>query len=139
MFNFLRKTALYILALPLLFILLGAASNQLVLNANDDTFPVRISAVKILKAEQGETRNFPDGSKLVGDILILPDGKLMLDYTHCVMTDKTHLNLLADIIDIGNIESVGDLLLDLGFWSWGYAPLAWGVVVVTKLRKEDRY
>jgi hypothetical protein len=68
----------------------------------------------------------------------LPDGTVMLDYTHCIMTKKTHLNFLADVIDRGDIESVGDLLIDFGSWTWVFAPFIWGFAVVTKLadRKE---
>ena len=139
MLSFLRKTALWIVLLPLLFTYLGAASNQLVLNANSDTFPVRINATKILIAEKGETEELPNGDKLVGNVLILADGTIMLDDTHCVMTDKTHLNFLADVIDLRGvgIESVGDIMLDLGDWSWNYAPLVWGLVVIGRLRKRE--
>jgi hypothetical protein len=120
--QFLRKTYLWILALPLALSLLGAASNQAVIIANHDTFPVRISEVKVamLEAQEGATYT-------------LPDGKVMLDPVHCVMTDKTHLNALADNFDIGGIESVGDMALDLGGWLWTFAPFVWGAAVVRKL------
>ena len=52
-----------------------------------------------------------------GLIIELPDGTLMTDETHCVMTSKTHLNWLADVFDFHQeIESVGDLLLGVGDW-----------------------
>ncbi len=60
----------------------------------------------------------------------------MLDDVHCVMTPQTHLNFLADVIDVGSIESVGDLLIDLGSWSWPYAPFVWGTALLVKNRKK---
>jgi hypothetical protein len=140
MLKFLRRTALYIVAVPLLLFFLGSASNQLVLNVNNDTFPVHISAAKVLKAETGETVELIGGAKLVGDVLILSDGTQMLDYTHCVMTSKTHLNFLADVIDLKDqgIESVGDVLIDFGLWSGSFAPFIWATVVLFKLRDKER-
>ena len=49
MFKFLRKTALWIVALPLLCFILGAASNQAVPIANHDKFPVMWNDYKINK------------------------------------------------------------------------------------------
>jgi Family of unknown function (DUF5317) len=125
MFKFFRRTCLYLLAIPLLFTFLGAASNQLVLNANHDTFPVRINLVK--------------AHKFADDAVVLPDGTVMLDETHCIMSDKTHLNLLADVLDFNRegIYSVGDLLLELGDWSWNFAPFLFGFAVIGKLNKQD--
>jgi len=120
--QFLKKTYLWILALPLALSLMGAASNQAVLVANNDTFPVRISEVKVAMLEVQD-----------GATYTLPDGKVMLDPAHCVMTNKTHLNVLADNFDLGGIESVGDLSLDLGSWMWLFAPFVWGAAVVRKL------
>lgn len=136
MFKFLRKTSLYILAAPLLCFFLGAASNQVVLNANEDTFPVRISQAKLEKLEQGSVEELADGTKIVGDVMILPDGKIMLDYVHCVMTPNTHLNFLADIYDLGNIYSIGDFALMLGEWALAPAPFVWAFVVIGKLRNQ---
>jgi hypothetical protein len=136
MFKFLRKTSLYIVAVPLLLFFLGAASNQVVLNANEDTFPVRISQAKLEKLEHGTTETLEDGTKIVGDVMILPDGKIMLDYVHCVMTSKTHLNFLADEYDLGSIYSIGDFMLMLGEWALAPAPFVWAFVVVDKLRKQ---
>lgn len=122
MFKFLRKTYLYVLAIPVLTFVLGVASNQAVLIANNDTFPVRISEVKVqlLKAEEGAT-------------ITMPDGKVMLDPVHCVMTDKTHLNWLADNFDLGSIYSVGDFGLYFAEWMWSFAPFIWGAAVTRKL------
>lgn len=137
MFKFLRKTSLYLLAVPVLAFFLGAGSNQLVLNANGDTFPVRISQAKLEVLEHGDTVVLEDGTKMVGDVMVLTDGKIMLDPVHCVMTSKTHLNFLADVIDVGSIESFGDLLLDFGSWTWTFAPYVWLFVVAQKLYKQE--
>lgn len=64
-----------------------------------------------------------------------------LDDTHCVMTSDTHLNFLADWIDLHYATySPGDLLLELGSQGMIYSPFIWAFVVIGKLRKhEDRY
>lgn len=113
--RFLRQTHLWILLLPIALIFLGAASNQLVLIANHDTFPVMVNPVHIL--------SFVD--------VIPPDG--MLDRVHCIMTAHTHLNLLADIFDLGSIQSVGDILLEFGSFLWSFAPYVWGFTVLKDL------
>lgn len=117
--QFLRKTYLWILALPLALTLMGVASNQVVLYANHDTFPVSINAAKT--EEHSVT---------------LKDGTVMLDDTHCIASDKTHLNLLADVLDFRTeYVSVGDLSLELGDWIWGFAPFVWGLAVIRKLNQ----
>jgi len=121
--RFLRSTALWILLLPYAITFTGAASNQLVLNANGDTFPVRLNAAKVQKftAENGIT---------------LPDGTVMLDETHCLMTAKTHLNWLADIFDFHqDIESIGDMFLELGAWLGTFCPFVWFAIVCDRLRR----
>lgn len=124
MLKFLRKTYLYVLAIPLLFTILGAASNQLVLYANHDTFPVSVNLVK--------------AREMAPDAVQLEDGTVMLDDTHCLMTQKTHLNWMADVFDFHNdIESVGDLSLELGNWLWNFAPFIWGAAVTRKLSEQD--
>lgn len=127
MFKFFRKASLYVFAIPFLFTFLGAASNQLVIKANNDTFPVLVNEAKIKEFTKGE------------DPLVLSDGTIMLDDTHCVMTSKTHLNLLADNIDFASdgIMSIGDLLLNVGTWSRGVVPYVWGLILLAKLKKEE--
>ena len=123
--RFFRVTALWILLLPIAANYTGAASNQLVLWANNDTFPVKINPVKLIK--------------FVGDDTVtLPDGKIMIDEVHCVMTSKTHLNLLADNWDFHqSIESVGDLLLEFSEWLQSFCPFVWGAVVIIKLKRDQ--
>lgn len=142
MFKFLRKTALYILALPVLCFCLGAASNQLVLNFNNDKFPVRLSDYKIaqyeVKLEAAAQSDDEDVARQAQFDLTALESEGFLDETHCIMSSKTHLNLLADIFDFRGqgIESVGDMMLDLGMYTWSYAPLVWGLVVVGKLKDQ---
>jgi hypothetical protein len=137
MFNFLRKTALYIVAVPLLTLFLGIASNQAVLNANNDTFPVKMSAAKIALLAEGDTKELEVSDAVMqGGLMILPDGKIMLDPVHCLMTKDTHLNFLADEYDLGSIYSIGDFLIMLGEWALAPAPFVWAFVVIGKLRNQ---
>jgi hypothetical protein len=108
---------LWLLLLPTAVGFIGAASNQLVLFANDDKFPVMVN--------QKHLSTFTDEGA---------DANGMIDAIHCVMTHQTHLNILADIIDFhSTIVSIGDLLMD---WSAEYGVFAyviWGVLVIRKL------
>ncbi len=126
MFKFLRKTALWILLSPIALQVTGAASNQLVLIANHDTFPVNINQVKLRQHFQGE-----DG------MVTLPDGTVMIDDVHCLMSSKTHLNWLADEFDLGSIYSVGDFGIMLGEYLLEFAPLVWSLVIIEKLRRLE--
>lgn len=142
--QFLRKTALWILITPLALGYLGALSNQVVLYANHDTFPVSVNPVKLQVFTGGHSEpdpTDPTGGRILaigGHTVTLPDGTVMMDPTHCVMTSKTHLNLLADVFDFhDSIESIGDLMFDFGGWSWTFAPYVWGFAVIGKLRKQD--
>jgi hypothetical protein len=136
MLKFLKKTSLYILALPLLLTVLGAASNQIVLIANHDTFPVMLNEKKTEAATAEQ--------KFVASPIMKPqpamedvDGTVMLDDVHCVMTHKTHLNAMADVFDLGNIYSIGDFGLILGDWLWVFAPFVFVFDVTRKLAKQD--
>lgn len=131
MFKFLRKTLLYIILAPYLIYGLGAASNQAVLYANNDTFPVRINPVKLFNWTD-------DGKNLTvfhpGEIPQYPQGVAIMDDEHCVMTKDTHLNFLADNFDFHeNIQSIGDLLIDLGSWAVDVAPFLWAGAILRKL------
>ena len=121
MLSFIRKTMLWLLLLPTAVWLAGAASNQLVLFANDDKFPVMVN--------QKHLHTFTDGADADG----------MIDNVHCVMTNQTHLNVLADIIDLHlAIYSIGDLLMQ---WSEGYgyfAYLLWAVWMLKEKTNEGR-
>lgn len=142
--HFLRLTRLWILLLPIAFTFTGAASNQLVLAANHDKFPVMVNERKLREFEQHDRQDqnvIQALGSLVGiDIQAPPvndDG--MLDDVHCVMTSATHLNFLADWIDLPEATySPGDLLLELGDWSMNYAPLLWGFLLCSDaLRRKE--
>lgn len=110
--QFLIKTYLWIILLPIVFQGLGAGLNQAVLIANGDRFPVEINAVQSKGAS--------------------PDS--MLDDVHCVMSRSTHLNALADIFDFHTATySVGDGLINLGEWLWSFAPFVWAFAVLKKV------
>jgi uncharacterized protein DUF5317 len=112
-------TYLWILLLPVGFYALGTGSNQLVLIANHDKFPVLLNEATLAKHEAN------------GDI----DQYGMLDEVHCVMTSKTHLNFLADIFDVHVAwMSIGDFFLEIGDWLWSFSPFVWLVLVIRKLR-----
>jgi hypothetical protein len=135
-FNFLRKTSLYILAVPVLLTFLGAASNQAVIIANHDTFPVMVNDVKL------EEMTAPKAPAAVLNLfqpapVLKMDGAVMLDDVHCNMTAETRLNALADIFDMKDaIYSIGDFMLMLGGWLWAFAPPLFLFDVVRKLRER---
>lgn len=115
--RFLRSTALWILLLPYAATFVGAASNQLVLIANHDKFPVLANSVKL------EAMGYDAANEMIDD-------------THCVMTHQTHLNAFADIFDFNDgIYSVGDLLIMTGGWLSGFCIYIWVVVAAYKLRQ----
>ena len=135
MFNFLRKTSLYILAVPVLFTLLGAASNQVVLIANHDTFPVMVNDKKLQEMTEPEEK--PTGIQFAKPMpAFAADDAVYLDDVHVAMTSHTHLNALADIFDMKDaIYSIGDFLLMLGEWLWVFAPFVFIFDATRKLAK----
>lgn len=136
MLKFLRKTALWIVLAPLALIYLGAASNQLVLSANHDTFPVEVNTFKQELLAYKMQKEWKEATAEAGVDLPLPDG--MIDDTHCVMTSQTHLNFLADIFDLKDgIYSVGDGGIILGSWLMFFAPFIWVFEAIRRLREAD--
>ena len=132
MLKFLRKTSLYILAVPVMLFMLGAASNQAVLWANHDKFPVMVNTLKERVMVAQAQANYKELAAEAGIDPTLPAG--MIDDTHCVMTDKTRLNWLADVFDMKTaIYSIGDFSLMLGEWLFGFAPFLFAFDVVRKL------
>src|SRR5208337_974679 len=134
MFSFLRKTALWILLLPVALGIGGTLSNQLVLKANHDTFPVmwndyKVNEYRLNLEKKIQTSKDPDEAMMAQfDLEALELGGY-IDDTHVIMTSNTHLNFLADIIDFHTVTySVGDLGIVLGDYLWSYAPLVWGIV-----------
>ena len=137
MFNFLRKTSLYILAVPVLFTLLGAASNQVVLIANHDTFPVMVNDKKLQEMTEPEEK--PTGIQFAKPMpAFAADDAVYLDDVHVAMTSHTHLNALADIFDMKDaIYSLGDFLLMLGEWLGSFTFAIFVFDVARKLRKHE--
>jgi hypothetical protein len=145
MFRFLRKTSLYILALPLLFTALGIASNQAVLAANHDKFPVqwndyKVSAYAVQLDEESKATNEKGEPTAAAkqahfNLVALDNG--YLDETHCLMTSETHLNFLADYLDFHTATySPGDAFIELGEWLGVFSLPVWFFAVVQKLRKS---
>jgi hypothetical protein len=143
MINWLKKTALWIVAIPVLCWVLGAASNQVVLVANHDRFPVMVNDYKVTQlAIEMETVANSDSDRAPDAALALEalQKEGFLDHTHVVMTKHTHLNFLADWIGVGGVYSIGDLLLGAGEQGLDPALLIWITVVIGRLRKrEDSY
>lgn len=111
----LRGTMLWVVLLPYAATGIGAASNQLVLIANHDKFPVLLN-------ERARARFEPDANGLIDN------------RGHCVMTKATHLNALADIFDLDGWYSIGDFLLMIGDWLRGFCIFVWMALVINKLR-----
>jgi hypothetical protein len=108
-----------LIAIPVLSMFLGAASNQVVFIANGGAMPVQLNAANI--------QRFSENSVVV-------NGRTYLDPRHSVLRDEDHLKVLADIFNFGNsVASVGDLLLDFGSWSWQYGPIMWFALAFRKL------
>ena len=141
MFNFLRKTSLYLLAAPLLVTFLGIASNQVVLIANHDKFPVMLNQLKLQEIQDAKDAKPEEDAILPIFTKEQPaevsDNVVMLDDVHCVMTSNTHLNFLADVFDLGNIYSIGDFLLMLGGWAFSFAPFLFVFDVARKLKGQN--
>lgn len=138
MLTFLRRIHAWVLILPLLIGFTGALSNQLVLYANHDRFPVMLNARKIAE-HTGHKRQCYLGGLICVDKPADDAQDGMLDDVHCIMTDQTRLNLLADWIDLQDATySPGDLLLEAGSWMWDYAPLLWVFLMCSEALRAYR-
>ena len=138
----LRSSLLGILLLPYGLFGLGAASNQAVLIANHDKFPVMMNAYKISLIDKQRE----DFAKIIEAITGKPapekiptvaDNGGMLDSVHCVMTKDTHLNALADVFDLGSTYSIGDFVLYLGEWMMGWTPWVWATLLISKVYRQE--
>jgi hypothetical protein len=134
--RFLRVSRVWILALPLFLVFVGAASNEAVFAANDGVFPVRYNAAKMAHAWELCQAKGADP-----DCLLLLTHYGMLDTRHGVMTSAHHLVFLADWIDLGgDIYSPGDLLLELGEFLMDWTPYIWGFLMISDaLRRSEEY
>lgn len=122
----------YLIAIPILLILIGAGLNQLVLVANGGKFPVLLS-----EREQITWRVAAAEAKCVKKVHLglfdeeqpicrAPDfNDQFLDDIHSVMGKNSRLKFLADWIKLGReIDSPGDLMIQFGTFLW---PLTWPV------------
>jgi len=135
-----RNSCLWILLAPYAIFGLGVASNQAVLIANGDKFPVMLNARKldkILNPTIDADLEKILGIKIVEKPAPKPDPDGMIDDTHCQMTSNTHLNALADVFDLGSIYSIGDFTLYLGEWLMTWTPFVWGYAVIKKLYEQE--
>lgn len=139
--TFVSRTALWIMLAPALVFVFGASLNQIVLYANHDRFPVMVNGMKLAQRQHRleKAAAEPDADPDYVNLLLTGLQSGYLDNVHVIMSDSTHLNLLADWIDLQDATySPGDLILYLGEWGLEYAPIAWIVVVIMRLtRKED--
>ena len=121
---YVRASFLWLLLLPFALQFGGAASNEAVLIANYDTFPVMVNPVKL-----GDL--LPDG------VNVQPGQSQMIDDVHCTMTADTHLNALADIFDTRNaIYSIGDFMLIAGEQSETFCVLFWILLMLYKEKQR---
>lgn len=154
MFKWLRKTSLWIVAVPMICFLLGALSNQTVLVANHDRFPVMINGYKqnqyqlylqkelneCMAANTSDDSDGPDPQGECDKVEFALEGLKYgyLDDTHVIMTSHTHLNFLADWFDRKDgIYSPGDFLLILAESTFEYTLAMWLAVVIMKLQKKE--
>ena len=140
--SFLRTTSLWILLLPVVLTITGAASNQLVLIANRDTFPVLVNDKKLqeMTAPEGSTEEPTSDAPKVHEVFstmpaVEADNTVYLDDVHVVMTHSTHLNFLADVFDLRSIYSIGDFFIIAGSWLQGFALFVYVYAVTSKLSK----
>jgi hypothetical protein len=135
-----RSSLLWILLAPYGIFGLGAASNQAVLIANHDKFPVMLNARKldkILNPKIDADLEKILGIKIVEKPAPKPDPDGMLDDVHCVMTKDTHLNALADVFDLGGIYSIGDFILYIGEWMQTWVPFVWASLIIGKAYRQE--
>ena len=141
MLKFLRKTALWIVLSPIVVGFFGAGLNQAVLVANHDQFPVMWSDAKVYEYKlflENKAQSEDEDTNRKAQILLVELDHGYLDDTHVLMTPQTHLNFLADWIDLKDATySIGDALIELAEWASVYTALIWLVVVVQKLRKQE--
>ena len=110
------KAKLFVLTIPFMFSVAGGAMNQAVLIANGGKFPVMLNE-NVVKLD-----------KIDGEYL---------DEIHCLMSDKTKLNFLADIFDTHvRVISPGDILIELGDLLLTYSFTVWATLVVVELNKQ---
>lgn len=127
MFKFLRKSKLYIFAIPLLFWTFGAGLNQIAINANHDAMPVVYNAGNIEKFIDIE-KGYPK----------ISEGELLTDERHSILTSHSRFKILCDWIDFGDVKySIGDVFIYVGEDLGGVIPYIWGLALYAELRKKE--
>jgi hypothetical protein len=141
-----RVPHLWLLWVPLLMFVAGVFSNQVVLIANHDKFPVMINSQKLKQYTDRPCREsllpFKYGvvlnSKIsLADISCVEHKDLgadaMIDDVHTVMGGNSRMKALADIWDLNDaIYSVGDFLLMLGGWLLNFTPIVWATLIIRR-------
>lgn len=143
LFKLLRESYLWIVLTPWLVGGLGTASNQLVFFVNHDKFPVMLNPAKTAEFHLGKYKEYQEavdnGELEAAKVIAYEDEQGMLDDIHCLMTDQTHLNFLADIIDFhSKTESFGDLFLEASEWMNGFALYLWAGLLIKKFHDAEK-
>lgn len=122
-----------VLAIPVLFMAIGAFSNQAVLIANGGKFPTMVNEKQ--KAEHQSSTVIDTGDfKIVVPVAEKEESQFLGDDVHSVMGKNSHLKALADIFNVGEgIASIGDFFVMAGVWLWKFAPIVWLTLVIKKL------
>lgn len=140
MLKFLRKTALWIVLIPGAVWAGGVASNQAVLIANHDRFPVMWNDYKVNHYTKRLEKTIHSDDKDAAqqaefDLEALQNG--YLDDVHCLMTSETHLNFLSDVFDAhgSGTYSIGDLMIAAGEWAFSFVSFVWVLEAIRRLRR----
>lgn len=143
----------YVLAIPLLSIALGTLSNQAVLWANGDKFPVMYNSEKVRVSCQTPDAKADVFAALIGgqkndkpsifapapapknvDPNLCQNGGKFLDDTHVIMDQSSRLKFLADIVDFHEATySIGDGFIIFGDWVLSWVGIVWLTLVVRKV------
>jgi hypothetical protein len=127
MLKFLRKSKLYLFAIPFLLWTLGAGMNQIAINANHDSMPVLYNAGNV-RAFVHVDEGYPIESQ----------GEMLTDGIHSVLTSESRFYILCDIIDFHNVKySLGDGVLFASRWLESVIPYVWGLALYAEVRKKE--
>ena len=133
----------YLLAVPVLALCLGHISNQAVMLANHEAFPVMVNAKdeKLIHDRQVQERL----AEIFVAISAGSQGPFVdpripqaldnyIDRQHVVMDGSSHLKLLADWIDWGEgVYSPGDVLILTGLYTLPSGLFGWIVLLLRRL------
>lgn len=131
----------YLLAVPVLLIGLGAASNQAVLVANHGKFPVMLNDAQVSRFCEDDRdteqklikRDFSVLDSSVPDVACIKGGQF-LDPVHSIMGKNSNLKALADVFNLGDgLYSIGDFGIMLGEFFSTFTFYMWIALTVRKL------